>query len=230
MSADKYKKEAAMTALEFVKSGMVLGLGTGSTTKYLIEGLGKRLSSGEISGIKGIPTSSGTKEIAEKAGIPLTDFLSVSSIDLAIDGADESDHALNLIKGGGGALLYEKIVAGAAKNFIIIADESKYSKTLGEKWPVPLEVIRLAYPLVLDFIDKLGGKGILRCDDRGNPFSTDEGNYIIDANFGEIKDPARLEGALRSKPGIVETGLFIGMAKKLIISGPSGTKILYPQK
>jgi ribose 5-phosphate isomerase A len=207
---DAEKQLAARASLEFVKDGQLVGLGTGSTAAYFIQFLAERVRAGLK--IRGIPTSDRTRELASSLGIPLTTLDECSDIDIGIDGADEVDSHLNLIKGGGGALLREKIIASAARQFVVIADSGKQVSVLG-KFPLPVEVIPLAEPLLQKRIAALGAKVKLRTYAYGNPFKTDEGHHILDCEFGEISDPRALARSLSDMPGVVEHGLFIGMAR-----------------
>lgn len=206
------KKEVGEKAVEYVKDGMVVGLGTGSTVYYSISKLGQLVQQGLS--IKGVPTSEQTKKLALELGIPIVTFGAIEQIDLAIDGADEVDTEFNLIKGGGGALLREKIIAYAAKTFIVVADSHKNVKTLGA-FPLPIEVVPFGHEITMKHIQKLGGTLSLRQKNEA-PFYTDNGNYIIDSYFKEIKRPKDLERELNMIPGVVENGLFIGMAEKVI--------------
>ncbi len=212
------KKLAAEKATEFVKSGMILGLGTGSTVHYALVKLGELIRSGKLENVLGIPTSEATRIKAEKFGIPLTSFEEHQTVDLTIDGADEVDENLNLIKGGGGALLREKIVAQASKARYFVVDESKISKRLGEKWAVPVEVIKFAYKAEEKFLRSLGGVPKLRTDEKGAPFLTDENNYILDTDFGTIEKPEVLAQKLNERAGIVEHGIFVGLTTKVIVA------------
>jgi len=197
-----------------VHDGDVVGLGSGSTATYAIRLLGERVAAGLK--ICGIPTSSQSRDLAIKLGIPLTTFDKVQQIDVTIDGADEIDPQLRLIKGGGGALLHEKVVASASRQLVIIADSSKQVPTLG-KFPVPIEVIAFAQPLVKKEMEALGASVKLR-QSNDRPFITDEGHHILDCSFGQIPDPPALAQKLSNMPGIVEHGLFIGMASVVLIA------------
>ena len=205
---------AARASVEFVRDGDVVGLGTGSTASIAIELLGEKVKAGLR--IVGIPTSQRTKQLAERLGIPLTTLDEVQGIDVDIDGADEIDLQLRLIKGGGGALLREKIVASASRTFVVIADSSKQVPTLGN-FPLPVEVIPFAQTLVKRQLEALGANVSLRTYAYGNPFTTDEGHHILDCHFGAIADPEALALELNKMPGIVEHGLFINMASVVLI-------------
>lgn len=219
---ENLKKAAAEEAVKYVKSGMVIGLGTGSTTYFAIKKIGELLQEGKLNSIVGIPSSIQSENLAKEFKIPLTTFDQHTEIDITIDGADEVDENLNLIKGGGGALLREKVLAQASKKEIIIVDESKLSKILGAKWAVPVEVIRFAENVIFKFLESLGGESKLRMDGNNKPFITDEGNYIIDTNFGQIKKPEILAKQLENRAGIVEHGLFINLASEVIAATENG--------
>ena len=209
------KQAAARASLRFVHDGNVVGLGTGSTAAYAVRFLAERVRAGVK--IRGIPTSSQTAELAKNAGIPLATLDVVQQIDVTIDGTDEFDPQLNLIKGGGGALLREKIVASASRLVVIIADSSKQVPVLG-KFPLPVEVIPFAQALIMKRIEALGANVELRQLAEGKPFSTDEGHHILDCYFGQISDPAALARKLEAMPGLVEHGLFIGMADLVLVA------------
>jgi ribose 5-phosphate isomerase A len=208
-TSDLEKAAAARASLRFVRDGMTLGLGTGSTAAHAVRFLGEQVKAGLK--IRGIPTSVHTGELAASLGIPLTTLEECQQIDVDIDGADEFDPQLHLIKGGGGALLREKIIASASGQVVIIADSSKQVAVLG-KFPLPVEVIPFAQPLVAKRITALGATVKLRRDAKGNPFVTDEGHHILDCSFGQIPDPPALARKLSDMPGIVEHGLFIELA------------------
>ena len=221
MANDQEKEAAARASLRFVQNGQIVGLGTGSTATYAVRFLGERVKAGLK--IRGIPTSVHTQELATSLGIPLTTLDEVQEIDVTIDGADECDPQLQLIKGGGGALLREKIVASATKKFVIIADSSKQVPVLG-KFPVPVEVINFAETLVAKKITAMGAEVKVRADASGRKFITDSGNHILDCHFGQIPDPPALARKLETTPGVVEHGLFIGMASIALIG--KGTEVL----
>ena len=223
---ENFKKLAAEKAIEEVKSGMIVGLGSGSTVFYAIHKLAEEIRTGSLINIFCLASSIHTEKLANKLNIPLISFHDKQEIDLTIDGADEVDKYLNLIKGGGAAHLREKILAQASKKFIVVVDESKMSNKLGEKWAVPIEVVKFAYPVIEKYIDSINGKPDLRRYENGTPVVTDEGNYIIDGNFGIIRNPFELAEKLESKAGIVEHGLFLRLTSKVIIAGKEGIKIL----
>ena len=206
------KKLVGEKAAEFIKDGMVVGLGTGSTVYYTIIKLGQLVKEGLT--IQGIPTSVRTEELAKKVGIPLVSFKEIGQIDVAIDGADEVDSNLDLIKGGGGALLREKIIAKAAKQFIVVATPNKMVKRLGG-FQLPVEVIPFGAELTEKHISELGIDPILR-QFEGNPYRTDNGNYIFDCDISDILQPKELEEKLNMIPGVVENGLFINMSDIVI--------------
>lgn len=219
MANDQEKEAAGRASVKFVRDGNIVGLGTGSTAAYAVQELGERVRAGLK--IRGIPTSVKTMELAQSLAIPLTTFDDVQQIDVTIDGADEFDPQLNLIKGGGGALLREKIIASASKVVVIIADSSKQVATLG-KFPLPVEVIPFAEALITKRISALGATVKLRQRD-GKTFITDEGHHILDCHFGKIPDPPALARKLSDMPGIVEHGLFIGMASVVLLA--RGTEV-----
>ncbi|MCL5429055.1 MAG: ribose-5-phosphate isomerase RpiA [Chloroflexi bacterium] len=223
---DVYKKQAAEAAVELIQSDMVLGLGHGSTVQFALETLANKLQSGNLKHIVAIPCSKHTEAEMRRLGIPLGDLNAHASIDLTIDGADEVDPQYNLIKGGGGALLREKIVAQSSQRNVIIVDEGKLSSTLGTKHTLPLEVIAFGWERQRDFVAKLGGKSTLRVDAGGNPVLTDQGNYLLDCEMGPIADPAALAQALEARSGILEHGLFLGLANDVIVAGASGLRHL----
>jgi ribose 5-phosphate isomerase A len=229
MNSDALKRRAAEEALKYVSSGMTLGLGTGSTAAHFIDLLGARIRAGLD--VKGAPTSEATRRLAEAAGVEIIEPDETTTIDLAIDGTDEVDGRLNLIKGGGGALLREKIIAAAARRFIVIADASKKVAELG-RFPLPVEIDRFAWGLTVRRIreifaaEKLPTQISLRAGEKGAPFLSDGGNYILDCALKRIPDPAGLERKLAAAPGVVETGLFIGLAKEVILAGAGGVETL----
>jgi ribose 5-phosphate isomerase A len=211
---DQEKQLAARAAVELVPAGSIVGLGSGSTAAYAVRFLAERVRSGLK--VVGIPTSQQTQHLAEQLGIPLSTLEEHSQIDIDIDGADEIDPQLNLIKGGGGAFLREKIIASVSRRFIVIADSAKQVKRLG-KFPLPVEVVPFAQSLIKPQIEALGAKVSLRSYAYGNPYVTDEGHHILDCTFGEIAEPRALADKLCHIPGVIEHGLFIGMAELALI-------------
>jgi ribose 5-phosphate isomerase A len=224
---EKEKKNAALEAVKHVKNGFIVGLGSGSTAGYAIEEIGSRIKREELH-VLGVPTSYQALLLAVKYKIQITTLEEHPSLDLTIDGADQIDEELNLIKGMGGALAREKIVASASKKLVIVADENKKVKILGENdHPVPIEVLPLATPIVMHKIKEIGGKPMLREGTKKvGPVITDNGNVVIDANFGLIPKPAELERRLKGLPGVVETGLFVRMANVLYLGKRSGVEKL----
>jgi ribose 5-phosphate isomerase A len=220
----KFKQEAAEKAVEFIQSGMVVGLGEGSTAIFAIRKLGQKIQEGALKDILGIPCSKKVEMEAQKAGIPLTSLNEHPAIDITIDGADEVDPQLNLIKGGGGALLREKIVAQATKREIIVVDESKLSPALGTHWPLPIEVVPFAWKSHIPYLATLGGKADQHLNADGQPCTTDQGNYILYCNFGPIKDPGALSTVLKQHAGIAEHGLFVNLATDVIVAGVDGIR------
>src|SRR6266516_7105447 len=222
---DTWKRLAGEAAANLIEDGMLLGLGSGSTAKQMIIALGRRIQQGlRIAGA--VPTSQATEELARNLGIPLTDLETHPVLDLAIDGADEIDGQLRLIKGGGGALLREKIVASVAQRFIVLADITKQVKQLGLKTPLPVETIPFAATPVRKRLEALGAIVKLR-QLAGQLYLTDNNNVILDCTFpGGITDPPDLENRIKRIVGVVETGLFLNMASQAIIGGPEGVKIL----
>ena len=223
---NKLKQQAAWKAVEYVQSGMVLGLGTGSTTRFALERIAELLKRGELEDIVGIPSSIQTEHLAQSLEIPLVTLDTHPEIDLTIDGADEVDRDLNLIKGGGGALLREKVLAQVSRQLIIIVDESKLSPKLGTKWALPVEVIPFARRTEENFLKSLGARVQQRTGADEQPFITDQHNIILDANFGIISNPAVLAEQLNQRAGIVEHGLFINLATKVIVAGKDGVRTL----
>jgi ribose 5-phosphate isomerase A len=215
MANEQEKEAAARASLRFIQNGQIVGLGSGSTATHFIKLLGEEVRKGLR--IRGIPTSVHSKELAQSLGIPLTTLDECQDIAVTVDGADEFDPQLRLIKGGGGALLREKIVASATRQEVIVVDESKQVAKLG-KFPLPVEVIRFAQTLVAKRIAALGARvGVRKLPD-GSPFVTDENNHILDCHFGEIEDPDTLARELSDMPGVVEHGLFIGMVSVVLVA------------
>lgn len=231
MTSDALKRQAAARALDYVRPGMRLGLGTGSTARHFVELLGERVRGGMQ--VIGVPTSEATRADAERAGVPLTTLEQTPHLDITVDGADEIGPGLALIKGGGGALLREKIVAAASNRMIVIADESKLVPTLGA-FPLPIEIVRFGEGATTLAVRKtLEGLGLparltLRKSQDGHVFVTDEGHLILDAALGKIPDPQALAARLAEIPGIVEHGLFLGLAKTAIIAGANGIRVIEP--
>ena len=220
------KERAARAAIEHIDSGMTIGLGTGSTAQIFIDLLGAELKSGRINNIRGVPTSVRSHDQARHLGIELVDFSQVDSCDVTIDGADEVSPTLDLIKGLGGALLREKIVAQNSKKLIIIADSSKAVAHLGAKVPLPVEVTQFSYQASERFLRTLDCTPTLRQGDGGKPYVTDNGNFIYDCRFDAPFDPKVLDAKLKSRAGIVETGLFVGIAAVAIIATDSDLNVL----
>ena len=216
---ERQKQEAAERAVEFVESGMVVGLGAGSTAAFALQRIAELLRQGQLRDVVGIPCSSEVGDNARQLGIPITTLEDRGAIDLTIDGADEVDPDLNLIKGGGGCLLHEKIVAQASRREIIIVDASKPSARLGTKWKLPVEVIPFGWGSQRRFLEDLGAQITVRRTSEGPLFRTDEGNLILDADFGPIADPLALARELDARTGIVEHGLFLGLTTDLLVAG-----------
>lgn len=216
------KVQAGERAVTFIKSGMVVGLGTGSTAVHAVRAVGRLLQTGQLQNIVAIPTSEVTAAEARSLQIPLVTFDTHPMIDITIDGADEADPNLDVIKGLGGALLREKIVAAVSQRFVIVADYSKRVTQLGSRAPVPVEVIPFAERPVGDYLQSLGAWVEKRLDEGKRPYRTDENNIILDCYFGPIADPHQLAAAIRQQPGVVEHGLFLNMATDVILATPDG--------
>lgn len=224
------KKKAAMRAVKHIENGMVLGLGSGTTVSFAIKYIGELIAADELYDILGVPTSIQTAFEAIRAKIPLTSLDEHPQLDLGIDGADQLDVKLNAIKGGGGALMREKIVAAACKEYILIADDSKLTDVLGNGKVVPIEIHPFGVTPALKGVEKLGAKVSLRLSSgKLGPLVTDNGNYIIDADFGPISDPWWLNRELHAIPGIIETGMFLGYAHLAYVGGRGSVKRLKPQ-
>jgi ribose 5-phosphate isomerase A len=222
MDRDAMKRAAAERAVAEVKSGMVVGLGSGSTAEIAVELLGAKVAAGLS--IAGIPTSERTRMLAFQHGIPLTGFDVHPRIDLVIDGADQVEQGtLNLIKGLGGALLREKIVAASARRMIVVVDSGKLVAKLGGRTPLPVEIAAFGWPSTMERLKAAGHRPALR-QTGGQPFTTDGGNHIADCAIDAIDDPKKLEAQLHALPGVMGTGLFIGMASKVIVGGPQGVE------
>jgi len=223
------KEVAARQALAYVRDGMILGLGTGSTAAYFVELLGEQLRQGALRDIVGIPTSMGTEERARAQGIPLSTLDEHPWLDLVVDGADEVDPDLNLIKGLGRALLREKIVEVHTERLVIVADESKLVPRLG-RGPLPIEIVPFAATVHVRWLNSLGCRAELWHEEDGSPIVTDNGNYLVRCWFPEgIADPHALARTLADRPGIVEHGLFLGMASEVVVSGVRGVRVLTRQ-
>ena len=220
---DELKRQAAVKAVDYVRDGMVIGLGTGSTAKHMIVALGERVRKGLR--IHGVPTSRETAELAKQYGLTLIESMDEWVIDVAIDGADQVDSQFNLVKGGGGALLKEKIVAASAKQFIVVVDHTKRVPVLGQTFPLPIEVVPFGWGSTVRQIQEVsGGRATLRVRN-GQVFTTEASHYIVDVHLGAISDPRDLEARLNEIPGVVETGLFVGRTDLLVIGTPQGVEI-----
>lgn len=219
-SVTALKKRVGEAAADEIESGMVVGLGTGSTAVWMVRRLAERLQAGDVHDVVGVPTSKRTEEEAQSLDIPLTTLEEAPALDLTIDGADEIDPQLNLVKGGGGALLREKIVAQASKRLLIVADESKRVDRLGSTFKLPVEVILFGRDSQRRFLEGLGAQVAMRLQEDGTPYLTDSGNYIYDCDFtpGGIADADQLAAQLMARAGIVEHGLFLGMAQSAIVA------------
>lgn len=224
---ERWKKEAAEAAVELVRPGMVIGLGHGSTARYALLKIAELLRTGKLWDIKGVPCSKKVEEEAKALGIPLTTLEEHPELDLTIDGADEIDPKLNVIKGGGGAMLREKIVAQATRYEVIVADDTKFSPRLGTRAPVPVEVLPFGWRTHLRFLESLGARVSLRVNADGTPFLTDQGNYVLDCYFGPIQDVDGLAKELDLRAGIVGHGLFVGLVDEVFLAGPSGVRRLH---
>ncbi len=222
------KQAAAEEAVErFVRDGMIIGLGTGSTVYYVLRKLGEEITAGRLRDLAGVPTSVHTERQADKFGIPLASLGNNNALDVTIDGADEVDSNLNLIKGLGGALLREKIVAASSQRLVIVADESKIVSRLGIRAPLPVEVTPFAWQVHIKFLESLGARPRLRLAREDEPYRTDNGNYIIDAQFpGGIPDVPEVTAALDRRPGVVCYGLFLGMADAVAVAGSQGVRLM----
>ncbi len=218
------KKLAAEKSINHIQNEMIVGLGTGSTVEYMLKHLAEQIKKGLH--ITGVPTSMHTKKTAEKLGIPLAKLDDITELDITIDGADEVDSNLNLIKGGGGALTREKIIAYNSKKLIIIVDESKVVKGLGANFPIPVEVVKFGWRFTKKSLEELNCETERRDVMENEPFITDNSNYIIDCDFGRIDNPTELEQILNAIPGVVENGLFIGLADEVIVGSKQGVMTL----
>jgi ribose 5-phosphate isomerase A len=220
---DTLKRAAAVKAVEFVKDGMVLGLGTGSTAKHLIMALGEKVRAGV--NLRGVPTSQETAMLARQCGIALVDAEACWTIDVAFDGADQVDPTFNLIKGGGGALLKEKIVAGSAKQFVVMIDYTKQVPVLGGSFPLPVEIVPFGWRNTARKIEELTRSRAVLREREGARFQTESGNLIVDIHLARIDRPDELETALHQIPGVIEAGLFVGRTDVLIVGTPDRTEI-----
>lgn len=222
---DELKKRAAEQAVEFVRSGMVVGLGTGSTMRHALDRIGELLREGKLRGIVGLPTSERTLAHAQRVGIPLADLEEYPECDLAIDGADEVDPDFNLVKGRGGALLREKMVATVAKQFIVIVDQTKLVERLGTRGPVPVEVVKFAWKSTARSLERLGCEARLRMAE-GKPYFTDNQNYILDCYFqSPLEKPRETAISIKTICGVVEHGLFLDMASMVVVASSDGVSI-----
>jgi len=226
IDTESLKENAGQYAAEFIQDGMIVGLGTGSTVKYFLQAISEKLKTGDLKDIFGIPSSIQTEKLAGELKIPLSTFAEHQKLDISVDGADEVDPEFNLIKGGGGALLREKVLAQASQRYIIIIDDSKYVKRLGIKWSVPVEVLPYAEPVVTNYIKSLGAQIRLRETDEGKIYMTDQNNYILDCKFGPIADMTELAIKLKMRSGIQEHGLFISLTTDVVIAGEKGIRHL----
>jgi ribose 5-phosphate isomerase A len=232
MNLDAFKRDAAAGALQFVRPGMRLGLGSGSTAKHFVELLAERVRGGLD--VIGVPTSAATRQDAERLGIPLTTLDEMPQLDLTVDGADEIAPDLSLIKGGGGALLFEKIVAAASDRMVVIADDSKWVNVLG-RFPLPVEVVTFGLGATRRKVEAAAaasgapGPAVLRRTRDGHPLVTDGGHLILDAMLERIAEPRLLADRLAAIPGVVEHGLFIGLAQAAVIAGPDGVRVVERQ-
>jgi len=217
------KRIAARKALEFASNASIVGLGTGSTTKFAIEGLAELIHHG--ASFRGVATSKRTEKLARELGIPLVELAEAGSVDVTIDGADEIDPAFNMIKGGGGALTREKLVALASSTRVIIADETKLVSVLGTARPLPVEVLPFAWTMSARLVAQLNCT-VTRREENERPFITDNGNFVLDCKFDSIPDPAAMETRIKLVPGVVECGLFIGIADIVVIGSDSGARVL----
>lgn len=226
MSVDAFKKQAAEKAVERIRNGMVLGLGAGSTARYAIIKIGQLWQAGSLTDIVGIPTAEDSAILAGKYDIPLATLNEYPEIDLAIDGADEIDPDLNLIKGLGGALLREKMVELATRHFIVVADSRKLVEKLGTRGPLPVEIVQFGWKVQARWLESLGCIPVLRGGET-QPFVTDNGNYILDCTFpGGIDNPLELAATLHSRTGVAEHGLFLDMADEVIVAGVDGVHVM----
>ena len=223
---EELKRQAAEQGAALVESGMVVGLGFGSTAVYAIRHIAARLSEGDLRDILGIPTTRSVEAEASALGIPLTTLEAHPRIDLTLDGADEVDPRLDVIKGGGGALLREKIVAQASRRLVIVVDERKLSSRLGSRAALPVEVLPFGWGSQVAYLESLGAEVTRRSLPDCSPFTTDQGNWILDCRFGPLQDPAALAAGLQARAGILDHGLFLGLATEVIVAGAGGVRRL----
>lgn len=221
---ERMKQRACQRAAQEVQDGMVLGLGTGSTVYYLLQELGRMVREGMR--MTGVPTSVRTAELATQLAIPLTTLDDQPHLDLAIDGADEVDAHLNLVKGAGGALLREKIIAASAARFIVVVDDSKVVTQLGERYPLPVEVVPFGHTPATRALEGLGARVTLRRGTDGQTWVSDNGNYILDCHFGPMPDPVALQQELLAIPAVVDSGLFLNMTEMAIVGQDEGVRLL----
>lgn len=218
------KARAAERAVAMVESGMVLGLGSGSTALFALRYLSALIRDGKLRGVAGVPTSVRVEQEAIRLEIPLVSLDDRVVIDLTIDGADEVDPDLNLIKGGGGALLREKIVAQASRREVIVIDESKLSPRLGTKWAVPVEIVPFGWSATARYLETIGALPKLRTNADGAPYRTDQDNLILDCAFGPMANPSEIAAKIKARAGVVEHGLFLGLATEIIVASASGIR------
>lgn len=225
LEVTEWQRRAAECAVCYIDSGMVVGLGTGSTAAFAIRRIGHLMRAGHLQGVVGVATSRGVEALARQQGIPLTTLEERPELDITIDGADEVDPDLNLIKGRGGAMLHEKVVAWASRCEVIVVDEGKLVPRLGAQTPLPVEVVPFGLPVVARALTGLGGRPVCRLRD-GQPMLTDEGNLILDCWFGGIEDLRALDREIRAIPGVVEHGLFLGLTRMVVVGGREGVRLL----
>lgn len=224
----RFKRQAAERAVESIQPGMVVGLGSGSTAAFVVQRLAALREEGQLLDVRGVPTSRATEALARSLGVPLTTLEECPGVDLTIDGADEVDPQLRLIKGGGGAHLREKLLAQVSQREIIVVDGAKLSPRLGTRWPVPMEVLAFGWLAQVRFLEGLGARVTRREGPGGTPVLSDQGHFLLDAAFGPIEEPEVLAARLESRAGIVEHGLFIGLTSELILAGPEGIEHRFP--
>jgi len=230
MDERELKRKAAEKAVESVHSGMVLGLGGGTTAAMAIECIGELLEQGELEDIYGVPCSTRVEARAREHGVPLTSLEDEPTLDLTIDGADEVDKDLNLIKGGGGALVWEKIVAQVSRREIIVVDESKLSPVVGKEEPVPAEVLYFGLRTQRAFLEEMGADTNIRTTYNGTRYVSDNGNYIVDCDFGAIDEPRKLADEIKLRPGIIDHGLFVDYADEVIVAGEKGIRHMHRER